>query len=789
MRSTSVDSKRLDLAGTRDFTKPGAGTARRQRVTAYGRSLLGDLWDAAVPDAGREQTGVALAAVGSLARGDSGPLSDYDLVLVHDGRTLNTADVTALADRIWYPIWDTGVRLDHSVRTLGECRAVASGDLAAAVGLLDMEWIAGDPILVAGVRQSIAHDWRANARKRLPELGESLQQRHERHGSLADTIEPDLKEGSGGLRDMAVLRALTAAWLTDRPHGQVDVAYDELLDVRDALHVATGRGRDRLGREDQDAVAALLGKPDSDALLTGVVESARVISFALEGTLRRASQSQRARTLRVGPRRPVLAPLGYGLYQHDGEVVLGPRFNPTGSQLLLLRAARVAARRGLPLAPTTVVNLTSDLQPLPTPWPGEIRDAFVDLLATGPGLVQVWEALDQAGVIGQWIPEWRAVRSRPQRNAVHRHTVDRHIIETVVQACRLRGDVARADLLLIAALLHDIGKIAGVLDHAVEGAPVAANITRRLGFAADDVDVIELLVREHLTLVDSATRRDPQDPQTVQTLVGAVEERPDILELLTALTEADAIAAGPKAWTSWRAGLVADLSARATKALADRRMPRVEPTTSADQLSAAALHDVAVGAAHVEVVATPSGARIEIADRDRLGLFADSAGLLSAYGLVVRSARVRTVDGVALNTWDVESPQGELPATADLVRGIQQLAAGDRSPLRALDRKRRESAVDAGLTTRATVVPGASGDATVIEVRSQDRPGLLRDIGMTFARFTLAVRSAHVATYGGQSLDTFYVTAAGGQPVSPPQVAQVIAALIDACDGAAPSAG
>ncbi|MEO8851999.1 MAG: nucleotidyltransferase domain-containing protein, partial [Allobranchiibius sp.] len=315
-------SRRLDLAGTREFTRPGAGEQRRDVLASFGRDWLCRLWDEAVrPVRGAVQDGVALAAVGSLARGDGGPLSDYDLVLVHDGRAVSSAAIAALAERIWYPIWDSGARLDHSVRTRGECRSVASNDLSAAVGMLDLTCIAGDQVLVSGIRASIAHDWRANARKRLPELLESLQARHQRAGDLSTSLEPDLKEGRGGLRDMAILRSLTAAWLADRPHGGVDGAYGQLLDIRDALHVVTGRGRDRLGREEQDSVAALLGHLDQDALLTQVVDSSRSINFALDATFRSASQSQRARTLRVGPRRPVLHALGYGLYEHDGEVV------------------------------------------------------------------------------------------------------------------------------------------------------------------------------------------------------------------------------------------------------------------------------------------------------------------------------------------------------------------------------------------------------------------------------------------------------------------------------------
>ncbi|GAB3578934.1 [protein-PII] uridylyltransferase [Calidifontibacter terrae] len=782
--STDHAAQRLDLAGTREFALTDSGPHRRARLRSYAMGVLGELWTEAIAPLGRRaDDGIALAAVGSLGRGDAGPLSDFDLILLHDGRTNSAADIARVADAIWYPLWDSGIRLDHSVRTLGECRRVASADLSATVGMLDIEPVAGDAVLVAGVRNGIAHDWRSNARQRLPELVDSLRARHERNGDLSTSLEPDLKEARGGLRDMAVLRAVTAAWLADRPHGDVDTAYARLLDVRDALHVATGRGRERLNLEDQDAVTALLGLPDGDALLTDVVQAGRRISHALDGTLRRATQSQRARTPRIGPRRPVLSPLGFGLYEHDGEVVLGPNVTPTESDhLLLLRAARVAARSGIPLSPSTINNLTRTLRPLHGQWPEVLRDAFLDLLATGPGLVGVWESLDLAGVVEQWIPEWRAVRSRPQRNGVHRFTVDRHLVETVVQAYDHRGDVARPDLLLLVALLHDIGKIAGVMDHAVEGAPVAATIARRMGMAPQDVDVVERLVREHLTLVELATRRDPTDPGTVAALLQAVDGRNDLLEQLAALTEADAIAAGPKAWTPWRSNLVAELVDRARTALRDGEvLPAPEPVAEDNALVEAVTASVLGGASFVQITATAGGAEVVLGDRDRLGLFADSAGLLASFGLLVRSARLHTVGGIAVDVWTIEAPHGDLPREEELARALHRLAGGDRTPLRALELRRRVLQPIGSPPPRATIVHGASADATVIEVRSPDRPGLLRDIGLAIGREGLTVRSAHVATYAGQTLDTFYVIRDSGEPVHPHEAAGLIGAVIDAC--------
>jgi [protein-PII] uridylyltransferase len=784
-QKVDFNQQRLDLADTRGFAAPGAGPERRLAMAELGRTWIMDVWNAATR--GARPGGVALASVGSVARGDAGPLSDFDLVLLHDGRSLSTKEITSLADRIWYPIWDGGAKLDHSVRTVNQCRTVAAGDLSAAIGLLDLELVAGDEQVVAAARSTVGHDWRSNARRRLPELIESLEARHRRHGDLAQTIEPDLKEARGGLRDMTVLRALTSAWLADRPHGQVDAAYGTLLDTRDALHMVTGRGRDRLGLEEQDAVAALLGHPDADAMLVDVSNAARTLSYAINGTVRRASQSQRARALRVGPRRPVLKPLGFGLFEHDGEVVLGAHLDPSGDPLLVLRAAVAAARRGLPLSPATLANLAAHSPALPVPWTPLARSLFVDLLAAGPGLITVWEGLDLAGLIDSWLPEWAAVRSRPQRNAVHRHTVDRHLIETVVQATGLMRDVERPDLLLLAALLHDIGKIAGAHDHSVVGAPLAAAAARRMGLDDAEVEVVELLTREHLTLIDLATRRDPADRATISAVTDAVAGRRDVLEMLRAVTEADAGAVGAAAWTDWRAKLLEDLVGGARAALGDAARPADEPDEAEDVLPPHIVAEVAIGEPHVVVHPIGGAYRIDVFDRDRLGLFADTAGLLAAYGLIVRTARVRTQEGIAANQWQVDSPSGDAPDPAGIARGLVQLGQGDRSPLRPLER-RTAYAEPVGVgprpVTRAMVVPHASADSTVIEIRAQDRPGLLHQVGMTFARAGLTVHSAHIATYAGQTLDTFYVSEFGGRAMSPARVAQTISMLMDACDEA-----
>ncbi|MGW2341026.1 [protein-PII] uridylyltransferase [Streptomyces sp. NPDC001661] len=758
--------------------------------------------------------GVSLVAVGGYGRGELSPRSDLDLLLLHDG-SADADAVAALADRIWYPVWDLGLALDHSVRTPAQARKTAGDDLKVQLGLLDARHLAGDLGLTAGLRTAVLADWRNQALKRLPELRELCEERAERQGELQFLLEPDLKETRGGLRDATALRAVAASWLADAPREGLDDARRRLLDVRDALHLATGRATDRLALQEQDQVAAELGLLDADTLLRQVYEAARTIAYASDVTwrevgrvLKSRSSKPRLRSLLGGGKQAPLerSPLAEGVVEMEGEVVLARAAKPDRDPVLPLRAAAAAAQAGLPLSLHAVRRLAAAARPLPAPWPAEAREQLVTLLGAGRPTVEVWEALEAEGLITRLIPDWERVRCRPQRNAVHTWTVDRHLVETAVRASELTRRVHRPDLLLVAALLHDIGK-GWPGDHSVAGEIIARDVAARIGFDRADVAVLASLVRHHLLLIETATRRDLEDPATVRSVADAVGSI-GTLELLHALTEADALATGPAAWSSWRGSLVADLVKRVSAVLAGDEPvdpDDAEPTAEQERLAVEALRTggpVLALRAQTDAVPTeaegagepePLGVELVIAVPEQDGVLPAVAGVLAMHRLTVRTAELRTltppegVEGVALLLdWRVAAEYGSLPQAArlraDLVRALDgSLDIAGRLAERDAAYPRRRGVV--APPARVTVASAGSRRATVIEVRAHDAPGLLHRIGRALEVAGVRVRSAHVSTLGANAVDAFYVAGGDGGPLPSQEAVSVARGVEEALRG------
>ncbi len=746
--------------------------------------------------------GIALVAVGGYGRGELCPYSDLDVVLVHSRRR----DIGKVADAVWYPVWDEGIRLDHSVRRPSEVLEVAREDLRAQLGLLDGRVVAGDSSVAEPMLAKALAQWRDRAGAWLPVLAAQVAERHQTHGDVAFLLEPDLKEAHGGLRDFHAVRS--AALAVPALAEQVDLALlsaprATLTAARVELHRSTERATDRLLLQEQDQVAAALGFADADALMSSIAEAGRTIAWMTDDVWRRRSSwptTPSRRWFPIGRKAPaqdertvtvVTVEPGIALEQvtgraGEGEVVLEPGTHPGDDPGLALRVAAVAAEHELPISRRSLdLMAAAGIHP-PDPWPSDMRIALVRVLSTGAAAIPALEALDQRGLLVMVIPEWAAVRNRPQRNAYHRFTVDRHLLEAATQAALLAKNVERRDLLLVGALLHDIGKgFPG--DHTDAGVHIVGEMGRRMGFAPEDVAVLVGLVRNHLLLAEAATRRDLDDPATIEAVAAAVHDRSQ-LELLAALTEADSLATGPAAWGQWKAGLVADLVRRVATHLSGGKAHPAPPLVTdrhrgfMRQVERLGRSVVAADPPHVTVVA-----------RDRPGLLSAVTGVFALRGIDIRSADIAGEENFAVESFVVEPSRRRWPdfeLVADeleaVLRGTFPLEERLAEQVRTYAEGRR-SVSSRPVEIRVDIDNAASVGSTVVDVRAEDDIGLLHRVTAALFALDLDVVVARVSTFGHEVFDAFYVrdTVTGGKVTDPDQIERVRSGVMRAINTSA----
>ncbi|MDT5111412.1 MAG: [protein-PII] uridylyltransferase [Mycobacterium sp.] len=718
-------------------------------------------------------SGFAIVATGGLGRGEFLPYSDLDLTLVHDNMPRDV--VTQVAELLWYPLWDANIPIDHSVRTVPEALQVAGEDISAGLAMIDARHIAGDSdlstLLVGGARRQ----WRTGIASRFEELVEHTHARWQRSGEIAHRAEPDLKNGRGGLRDVQLLNALAIAQLADgypsralsSPMGTLGDAHLSLLNVRTELHRVSRKGREMLLAQFADEIGAALHIGDRFDLARVLSDAARTISYYVDAGLRTAGNALPRRGF-AALRRPVRRPLDEGVIEFGGEVILARDARPERDPGLILRVAAASATTGLPMAASTLSRLAAAAPELRTPWPRQALKDLLVMLAAGPATVTTVEALDRTGLWGRLFPEWGAVRDLPPRDVVHIWTVDRHLVETVSRASAFTTRVSRPDLLLLGALCHDIGKGRGG-DHSVIGADLATQIGTRLGLWPSDVEVLSKIVRCHLMLPDTATRRDLQDPKTIAAVVDALGGDSTLLELLHVLAEADSLATGPGVWGDWKASLIGDLVRRCRLVMAGEPLPHPDPVEP-HHLSLAS-----EGGVHVELVPAEGAHvfQVTMIAADRRGLLSKAAGVLALNSLRVHSASVNSHQGVAINTFFV-SPHFGAPPPPELLRQQFVLAlGGDLDVMGSLERRDRDAA--ATNTTRAGETPaavpishvpapprvlwfgGSSPTEFVVQIRSLDRPGLLARLTAVIERDGLDIGWAKVTTLGSSVIDAFGV--------------------------------
>jgi [protein-PII] uridylyltransferase len=749
---SSLRAVRAVLLDDRDLT----GSEWCRRFAAAADAWLQEVFARAT---GGDDRGVGLLAVGGYGRGGLAPGSDLDLLLVHDGKR----PIKDIANAVWYPIWDAGLSLDHSVRTAKEVRAAMDADIRVALGLLDGRRVAGDAVVADKALERATDLWQARTGRWLPVLDAVTRQRHARFGDLAFLLEPDLKEARGGLRDLALLRSLgrvvpVLVGVVEDP--RLEVAFETLTAARVELQRGSGRETGVLLLQDQDAVAAALDFPDADELMAAVAAAGRAVAWASDDGWRRVGSWLAGPPGRGASADRVLEP---GLVLRDGEVALVADADPGSDTSLALRLAAASAELDRPMARAALDRLSSAAVGPAGVWPPDVLQALLRLLGAGQPAVAAIESLDQLGVWVSYLPEWAAVRNRPQRNAYHTYTVDRHLVETVAVAAGLQSRVSRPDLLLLGALLHDIGK-GRDRDHSEIGIEVVGSLGPRLGLAAADVSVLQTLVRLHLLLPDAATRRDLDDPATTASVAAAVGDRVT-LELLAALTEADSLATGPAAWGPWKAGLVAQLVDQVAAALEGRQYPDAPVGELGPEQRAL------LSSRRVQLLA--DGGHLTVTAPDHPGLLATVAGVLTLSGVTVRSAATTSDEqtGMALLRFEVAAAFDALPNWGQVQTSLEAALEGRLALDRVLAEREASYARFRRPTTarqpevRIIIDHDASDRSTVVEVRAPDRGAVLYRVTRALTGAGVTITRALVSTLGAEAIDVFYVQTLDGRRV------------------------
>ncbi len=697
---------------------------------------------------------VALIAVGGYGRRELAPFSDLDVLLVHRG----VKNIDEIASLMWYPIWDAGLKLGHAVRTPKETLQICATDLDTATALVTARHLAGSELLAQEVIGSARDAWRQRGRTWLVNLHERMQERYVTSGEVAFLLEPNIKESLGGLRDIhALWWAIEAGLvLTSQDADALKKCNETLLQVRVALHQHTNRVGDVLHLEEQIPVAAALEYTNDDALMSAIAVAGQQVAWISDEAWSQLDPPASASPIPQG--------IASGVALVNGEIRLADDIDPADDPTLVLRVATAAARHHARIDRDSLNRLGERTQVWPDPWPAGASDDLVSLLLEGDAAIAVFKALDQRNLIVKVLPEWEPNRSRPQRNAYHRYTVDRHLWQTAANAAALADRVSRPDLLVLGALFHDIGKgYPG--DHTEVGVKMFATIGVRMGLSVQDIDIVTMLIQHHLLLPDIATRRDLSDDATL-TMVAETVKTTLVLELLHALTEADSLATGSSAWGSWKAGLVTMLVDRVSHVLGggdvQEVMWRLFPDAGVLEM---------MSAQKIAVRTSPD--QITVVSPDRPGTFSRVAGVMALHGLDVLGAEAHSDEqGMAASEFRVVPPTyGPIewqPIAADVTRVLNgELALDARLAERAATyRAPRATTASAPAPLRVRIDNTASSNATVIEIHAPDQLGILHRITKALADCGLDIRHARVQTLGSEVVDTFYVRTSKGTKVT-----------------------
>ncbi len=832
---THHDAAREKIAAKLAAGLPGVEVARLYSAAAD--DLLTALWrfttETLYPSHNpTEAEKLSLIAVGGYGRGVLAPFSDLDLVFLRPWKT--TARTETVAEFMLYVLWDLGLKVGSSARSVEEALSLARTDMTIRTSLLEARPLAGD----AALTENFLWRFRAmvtNADPR-PFIAAKMEERNGRHaktGAVRYRVEPNIKDGKGGLRDLNALfwiaRSLAPEsplgakvldeLLTPRERRTFEEAFDFLWRVRCHLHLAAGRAEEKLTFDLQPEVARRMGwrgrgdEPAVERFMRRYFLVARdvgALTRAMSATLEARQQKNTLSLSRLipGRKRNLGVP---GFIEDRGRLsVMGPEvFAEDPVKLLTLFVC--ADQHDLDVHPHAFSAVTRSLA-LVTPKlrrDPRATAALLHVLAHGQRPYRVLTIMNEAGLLGRFLPEWGRIVGQTQFNMYHAYTVDEHTLQAIgiindIQRGKLKDDhplatdvvhlIADPEALMLAMLLHDVGK-GGERGQLEDGAIAARRACERLGIENRRIEIVVWLVRHHLALSDYAQKRDVSDPATVQAFAEIVGD-PERLRMLLVLTVADIRAVGPGVWNSWKGQLMRTLYARVEALFRGEDVETADPLAEhADLVARAHVDGAAVQARTCVAGRIEETTEIALATRDRPGLFADLAGVLAAAGADVTGARVATAaDGTVLDVFQVQDGadqpfgQAEPRRLTSLIAALEAAAKGQApvqppampapSPRRAVFDVRPVVMID----------NAASADATVIEVSGADRPGLLAELSRTLSDHDLSIRSAHVAGFGERAVDSFYVTDRKGRKLKSDGLLDEVHAALEAVLDRAPAA-
>ncbi|MDP9034160.1 MAG: [protein-PII] uridylyltransferase [Myxococcota bacterium] len=624
----AVDRHRVALAQRLSAGEDGLALGRMNAL--FLETCFRDAFHVAARSVRLSSSGVALAAVGSFGRGAVALRSDADVVLVMDPRVVSPRDAASFAEALLYPVWDATLAVGHQVVSASDVIGLAQTDLATATELLDLRFLAGDEVLL---RDLIAHAnegifGEEDIESLIARIEAETEARHQRFGGSVYLLEPDVKSGAGALRDLDGIRWVARAryrvgdaesgsslgpWgellrlgvLVAREAQELAAAEEFLWRVRNRLHARASRKADRLGFEEQEALAVAMGYGSDRAraaerLMQDYYLHARTVTRA------RASLFERLKPPR---RRKSASPvdLGGGVHSFDGHITIAGTAELNRDPALAMRVYAACVRQGAPVLPfarDAIARAAHD-----PAWGEQLRDSkeastvFVDLVCTvhetRTSRGSIVGELHDVGLLLAMIPEFLPVTGRVHHDIYHVYTVDVHSVAAVDRlrqlargelaaefglSTRLAAEIARPRPLFLATLLHDVGKgwpdaSGSRKNHSKTGADLCERILPRLGLPAEDVEEARHLVLDHLLMYHVATRRDLDDVATIREFCRACRGREGLRNLYL-LTVADLSTTSPTAMTSWKARMLDELYFAADSYLAGQ-----EPRADADRVA------------------------------------------------------------------------------------------------------------------------------------------------------------------------------------------------------------